>query len=83
MCCKTTGMRLASEALRSESFNLIISVVVTNAKGFKVWNFELLFEGFVSESLRKEIKTNNDGIILNPKLINTIWKDSVEIILEK
>lgn len=41
--------------------------VVANAKGFKEWKFEFLFEGWVSQSLRKEILKNKDAIILDLK----------------
>jgi len=44
--------------------------VVANAKGHKEWRFEFLFEGSVSESLRKEIAIKKDGMILNPTLGN-------------
>lgn len=38
--------------------------VEVKARGYEKWNFEFLFEGFVSESLRVEINQNNDAIIL-------------------
>lgn len=41
--------------------------VIAKAKGYKKWTFEFLFEGSISESLRKEVKENNDAIILNLK----------------
>ena len=39
--------------------------VIAKAKGHHKWQFEFLFEGWISENLRKEIKSNNDAIILD------------------
>jgi protocatechuate 3,4-dioxygenase beta subunit len=39
--------------------------VVANAKDYEEWKFEFLFEGWISEFVRKKIKINNDAIILN------------------
>lgn len=38
---------------------------IAKTKGFQKWEFEFLFEGWISPNLREEIKTNNDAIILN------------------
>ena len=38
--------------------------VIAKAKGYEKWMFEFLFEGWISENLRKEIQQNNDAIIL-------------------
>lgn len=41
--------------------------VIANAGGYEKWSFEFLFEGWVSESLRKEVLKNKDAIILDLK----------------
>ncbi|MEQ8906857.1 hypothetical protein [Ekhidna sp.] len=38
--------------------------VVARARGYEEWKFEFLFEGWVSDDLRKEIAVNKDAIIL-------------------
>ncbi len=58
--------------------------VIANAKGYEKWTFEFLFDGWVSESLRREVNQKNDAIILNLlEKVSNKWIVQTEIGLQQ